>query len=74
LMWIDKSQTWDLANQLGGSVLVDLIVEQTHTCYQGDRSNRHEWGFGCGTCPACALRAEGFAQFNARRTKTVAAI
>lgn len=67
LMWIDKSQTWELAGQLGGSALVDLIVEETHTCYQGDRSHRHEWGFGCGTCPACVLRADGFVQFSTRR-------
>jgi 7-cyano-7-deazaguanine synthase len=69
LMWIDKSQTWDLASQLGGEELVDLIVEHTHTCYQGDRSHRHEWGFGCGTCPACLLRADGFVQFNSRQTE-----
>lgn len=66
LMWIDKSQTWDLARRLGGSELVALIVEQTHTCYQGDRSHRHPWGFGCGTCPACLLRAAGFVQSEAR--------
>ena len=74
LMWIDKSQTWDLARQLGGSELVDLIVEQTHTCYQGDRSHRHPWGFGCGTCPACQLRAEGFVQFEARQVEIVGTI
>jgi 7-cyano-7-deazaguanine synthase len=70
LMWIDKSRTWELANRLGGSPLVDLIVERTHTCYQGDRSHRHEWGFGCSTCPACVLRADGFTQFSERRMKT----
>lgn len=69
LMWIDKSQTWDLARQLGGSELVALIVEQTHTCYQGDRSRRHPWGFGCGTCPACLLRAAGFVQSEARQVE-----
>jgi 7-cyano-7-deazaguanine synthase len=74
LMWIDKSQTWDLARQLGGSELVGLIVEQTHTCYQGDRSHRHPWGFGCGTCPACLLRAEGFVQFEARQVETAGTI
>jgi len=66
LMWIDKAQTWALAERLGGQVLIDLIVEQTHTCYRGDRSQRHAWGYGCGSCPACELRARGFAQFSAR--------
>jgi len=68
LMWIDKSQSWDLARQLGGPALVNLIVEHTHTCYQGDRSQRHDWGFGCGTCPACLLRRDGFLQYKARET------
>ena len=61
LMWIDKAQTWRLAHQLGGNALIDLIVEHTHTCYLGDRTHRHAWGFGCGTCPACELRARGWA-------------
>ena len=65
LMWIDKSQTWQLALQLGGQPLVDLIVEDTHTCYLGDRVHRHAWGYGCGTCPACVLRARGFEKFVA---------
>jgi len=65
LMWIDKAQTWALARRLGGQVLIDLIVEQTHTCYLGDRSRRHAWGYGCASCPACELRARGFAQFSA---------
>jgi 7-cyano-7-deazaguanine synthase len=69
LMWIDKAQTWALAHQLGGQALVDLIVEQTHTCYLGDRTQRHDWGHGCGTCPACELRARGFALFAASRGK-----
>ena len=56
LMWIDKAQTWALAERLGGTGLVDLIVEDTHTCYLGDRSHRHAWGYGCGACPACDLR------------------
>ncbi len=60
LMWIDKAQTWALAEALGGQGLVDLIIEHSHTCYQGDRSHRHPWGFGCGTCPACELRAGGY--------------
>ena len=64
LMWIDKRQTWELAENLGGKKLVELIVDQTHSCYQGDRSHRHPWGFGCGTCPACQLRADGFARYQ----------
>lgn len=60
LMWIDKAQTWALAEQLGGQALVDLIVEHTHTCYLGDREHRHDWGYGCGACPACDLRAKGW--------------
>lgn len=65
LMWIDKAATWRLARQLGGMALQELIIEQTHTCYYGDRTQRHDWGYGCGVCPACALRAQGFAQFSA---------
>jgi 7-cyano-7-deazaguanine synthase len=68
LMWIDKAQTWDLAAQLGGPALVDLIVEETHTCYLGERGARHAWGHGCGTCPACQLRAEGYRRFAATRS------
>ncbi len=64
LMWLDKRDTWALAEQLGGPALVDLIVEDTHTCYLGERSTRHDWGYGCGTCPACALRARGWAQWR----------
>jgi 7-cyano-7-deazaguanine synthase len=63
LMWLDKKQTWQLAEQAGGSALVNLIREQTHTCYLGERGALHDWGYGCGTCPACALRARGYAQF-----------
>ena len=65
LMWIDKADTWRLADALGGQKLVDLIVEHTHTCYLGERTQRHAWGYGCGTCPACALRAKGFDAYNA---------
>jgi 7-cyano-7-deazaguanine synthase len=72
LMWIDKAQTWQLAFDLGqkahvdgGSQLVDLIVEHTHTCYMGDRTHRHDWGYGCGTCPACDLRAKGWERWKA---------
>jgi 7-cyano-7-deazaguanine synthase len=64
LMWIDKAATWALAQQLGGPVLVDLIVEHTHTCYLGDREHRHEWGYGCGTCPACELRLRGWQRWR----------
>lgn len=66
LMWIDKADTWQLARDLGGDRLVDLIIEHTHTCYQGDRTHRHAWGYGCGTCPACELRARGFERYVAR--------
>ncbi len=59
LMWIDKAGTWALAENLGGEALVDALINNTHTCYQGDRTNRHDWGYGCGECPACKLRAEG---------------
>src|SRR5262249_50735446 len=64
LMWIDKAQTWALAEELGGRALVDLVIEHAHTCYHGDRTKRHVWGYGCGTCPACQLRADGFAQYQ----------
>lgn len=63
LMWVNKAQTWQMALALGGQGLVDLITEKTHTCYLGDRSNRHAWGYGCGRCPACELRASGYAEF-----------
>jgi 7-cyano-7-deazaguanine synthase len=64
LMWRDKAQTFALAHALGGDALVDVLVEDTHTCYLGDRAHRHDWGFGCGTCPACRLRADGFARWR----------
>ena len=59
LMFIDKAATWALAQALGGDALVALIVEQTHTCYRGERGQRHAWGHGCGACPACELRRVG---------------
>lgn len=73
LMWIDKAQTWQLACDLGeasgvtggGQALVDLIVEHSHTCYLGDREHRHAWGYGCGQCPACELRAAGWQRWRA---------
>ena len=66
LMKLDKAATWKLAEQLGGQGLVDLIVEETHTCYLGERGERHAWGYGCGTCPACELRAKGWRQYQAK--------
>ncbi len=65
LMWKDKADTWALAASLGGQPLVDLIIEHTHTCYLGDRVHRHAWGYGCGTCPACDLRAKGYERWVA---------
>ena len=65
LMWIDKAATWKMAEELGGESLVSLIVEETVTCYEGDRSNRHDWGYGCGKCPACELRATGYTHYRA---------
>jgi 7-cyano-7-deazaguanine synthase len=64
LMWIDKAETWQLAEHLGGAKLVDLILRETHSCYRGDRSVLHDWGYGCGDCPACTLRAEGWAGYR----------
>ncbi|MCC5604212.1 7-cyano-7-deazaguanine synthase QueC [Nostoc sp. CHAB 5714] len=65
LMWRDKPATWRLAEDLGGQSLVELILEETHSCYLGDRTRRHDWGYGCGTCPACALRANGWRAYAA---------
>ncbi|MEI2416322.1 7-cyano-7-deazaguanine synthase QueC [Orrella sp. JC864] len=67
LMWLDKAQTWALADSLGGAALVDLIVEESHTCYLGERGRRHDWGYGCGQCPACALRAQGWRRWREGR-------
>jgi 7-cyano-7-deazaguanine synthase len=72
LMWIDKAATWQMTQDLGaasgvaggGRQLIDLVVEHTHTCYLGDRVHRHDWGYGCGTCPACELRARGWEKFR----------
>jgi 7-cyano-7-deazaguanine synthase len=63
LMWIDKAGTFASAESIGGKALLDLVIEATHSCYLGDRTHRHDWGYGCGTCPACKLRADGFARF-----------
>jgi 7-cyano-7-deazaguanine synthase len=65
LMWVDKAAAFEMAQEIGGDAFVDLLVEETHTCYLGDRSRRHAWGYGCGTCPACRLRADGYAQWKA---------
>lgn len=64
LMWRDKAQTWQLAEALGGSALVHLLLEGTHSCYLGDRTHWHDWGYGCGTCPACELRAGGWERYR----------
>jgi 7-cyano-7-deazaguanine synthase len=68
LMWIDKAATWALAQDLGGMALVDVIVRDTHTCYLGERGDLREWGRGCGACPACKLRADGFARWKSSRS------
>lgn len=65
LMWLDKAQTWALADDLGGVALTDLVLEHTHSCYLGDRTHRHVWGYGCGNCPACDLRRKGFLAWKA---------
>ena len=65
LMWLDKAQTWALAQQLGGDALVATIVAQSHTCYEGVRDVLHAWGYGCGTCPACELRRVGYERWRA---------
>ncbi|MBM3553065.1 MAG: 7-cyano-7-deazaguanine synthase QueC [Alphaproteobacteria bacterium] len=69
LMWIDKAATWRLAESLGGEPLVRLIVEETHTCYLGERGRRFDWGYGCGECPACKLRAHGWEKFRAGKDR-----
>ncbi len=71
LMWLNKAETWALAQELGGDALVDLIIEQTHTCYKGERGHRHAWGYGCATCPACHLRARGYAQWRGAPLQSV---
>ncbi|ARP78642.1 queuosine biosynthesis protein QueC [Bordetella bronchiseptica CA90 BB1334] len=65
LMWLDKAQTWELADRLGGRALVDMVIEHSHTCYLGERGQRHDWGYGCGHCPACALRKNGWERWVA---------
>ena len=65
LMWLDKAQTWTLAEQLGGARLTEIVRTETHSCYKGDRTHLHAWGYGCGTCPACDLRQSGFERYRA---------
>ena len=65
LMWLTKAQTWELADRIGGEPLVRLIVEDTHTCYHGERGALHAWGHGCGECPACRLRKRGYEAYLA---------
>jgi 7-cyano-7-deazaguanine synthase len=66
LMWIDKAQTFALANDLGGDKLMAIVLEHTHSCYMGDRTHRHDWGYGCGTCPACQLRSHGWFRYSGK--------
>jgi 7-cyano-7-deazaguanine synthase len=66
LMWIDKSETWALAHALGGEGLVDLIIRHSHTCYRGDHTHLHNWGYGCNDCPACDLRRIGYTRWTER--------
>jgi 7-cyano-7-deazaguanine synthase len=67
LMWIDKAGTWALAEKIGGQALIDIIIAHSHTCYTADRTTRHAWGVGCGTCPACVLRAKGWQKWQTGR-------
>ncbi|MFN4328495.1 MAG: 7-cyano-7-deazaguanine synthase QueC [Limnobacter sp.] len=71
LMWIDKADTYALGNTLGGTALLNIIQEYTHTCYMGDRKQRHEWGYGCGTCPACELRKNGWEKYKLQSNQTL---
>jgi 7-cyano-7-deazaguanine synthase len=66
LMWVDKAGTFAMAEQIGGKAFLDLVIEDSHSCYLGDRTKRHDWGYGCGECPACQLRAKGFSEFKGR--------
>ncbi len=67
LMWLDKGDTWRLAETLGGKALVELVIEATHSCYLGERSRKWDWGYGCGACPACQLRAGGWKKYRAEK-------
>ena len=70
LMWIDKAATWRLAREIGGARFFELVRDETHTCYQGDREHRHAWGYGCGECPACDLRAKGYQAYQTKLVET----
>lgn len=70
LMWLDKAMTWAMAFELGGDPLVECVRDLTHTCYVGDRRTRHDWGFGCGSCPACGLRGSGYARWLAAHSNS----
>ena len=70
LMWRDKAASWAFALRLGGAAFVELVLEETHSCYLGDRTHRHHWGYGCGACPACRLRADGFAKWKTGKFAT----
>lgn len=65
LMWLSKAESWALAEEIGGEALIDLIIKETHSCYRGERKTRHDWGYGCGECPACQLRAKGYRDWMA---------
>jgi len=67
LMWMDKADTFAMAEQIGGKAFLDLVIEDSHSCYMGDRAKRYDWGYGCGACPACELRAQGFAKYMGRK-------
>lgn len=67
LMYLTKAQTWELAERLGGTELIDFIIKNTHTCYNGDHTHLHSWGYGCGECVACELRAKGFIEYKNRK-------
>ena len=67
LMNLDKAATWAMSETLGGDTFIDLIHEATHSCYRGDRTTRHEWGYGCNDCPACELRSKGYEQWVAQK-------
>ena len=69
LMWLSKAQSWGLAEDLGGAAFIDLIREKTHTCYVGDHETKHDWGYGCGNCPACELRAKGYEDWRGAAAK-----
>ncbi|WP_420566406.1 7-cyano-7-deazaguanine synthase QueC [Thalassobaculum sp.] len=73
LMWLDKSATWEMAEHLGGQTLVELIRKESHTCYRGDRSLEHPWGYGCNNCPACELRRNGWETYATKRANQDAA-